>query len=119
MLYDFMVTNDFLLGCLDALIDISALNLFFGVSSILLGPTILLASKKLVKQLFIGVTTGVAANLITKGLDSKGSSNSGSDNNNSGGKSTGGDSGGKSTGGDSGGKSTGGDSGNTNSGGKK
>ena len=123
MFYDFMITNDFcdfLLGCLDALKDITVLNLFLGVSSLLLGPTILLSSRKLGKQILIGISTGVAANLITQGLGSlgtsksgssnSGSSNSGSQNNNSGGKSTGGD---------SGGNSTGGDSGKTNSEGKK
>jgi len=128
MFYDFMITNDFcdfLLGCLDALKDITVLNLFLGVSSLLLGPTILLSSRKLGKQILIGISTGVAANLITQGLGSLGTSKSGSSNSgssNSGSSNSGSqnnNSGGKSTGGDSGGNSTGGDSGKTNSEGKK
>lgn len=119
MLYDFMIVNgfDLLLGCLEGFVNISVLNLFFSVSTILLVPTILFSSRKVVKNILTGVTSGVIANGISKVLDGKNdSSKSGSSNNNSGGKTTGDTSDNKTTGGNSGGNSTGGNSGGNSTG---
>jgi hypothetical protein len=151
-----LVTNglvDSLLSYLDNFNDITGLFLFlflfFAVSSTFLLPTISFSSRKLVKNVVLGITTGVAANLITQGLNSLGNktgdgssgnntggntgggssgnntggnTGGGSSGNNTGGNTGGGSSGnntGSNTGGGSSGNNTGGNTGDTNSGGKK